>query len=344
MAKKRALLVGINTYPTAPLRGCVNDVLMVSDMLTTHFGFKSTDKRMLTDESATTANILERLEWLVKDAEPGDTLYFHYSGHGSQTIDTDYDLNKEPDKLDEIICPVDLDWREKVIRDDDLKRIFDKVPAGVQLTVVLDCCHSGSGMDHMNQWQPPTEKSEYNYTLTNDKDDHARSRALPMPADILNRGLGLDIGVPKRSVQSRDIDNVGLMISGCQSQQTAADARIDNMYCGAATYALINTLKKHNYKITYRDLVKKMNDFMVAYGYAQRPELNGSERYFNETFLAVPGEELVEEAVEAIEDSKPSTSEQVSVIINKIKKINPTWIVLGAVAIIAGIAMFLGMS
>ena len=59
MAKK-ALLVGIN-YPgtSHALRGCVNDVMMVSEVLTKEFGFKAKEKRMLTDESATTANIME---------------------------------------------------------------------------------------------------------------------------------------------------------------------------------------------------------------------------------------------------------------------------------------------
>ena len=138
MAKK-ALLVGIN-YPGTnhALRGCVNDVVMVSEMLTKEFGFKANEKRMLTDNSATTANILERLEWLVDGAQPGDYLHFHYSGHGSQMIDSRYDEDYEPDGKDEILCPVDLNWRDKVIKDDDLKRIFDKVPEGVHLSVVLD--------------------------------------------------------------------------------------------------------------------------------------------------------------------------------------------------------------
>ncbi len=280
MANKRALIVGINAYPTAPLRGCVNDAMMVSELLTKHFGFKANEKRMLTDESATTSNILSRLNWLVDGAKPGDILHFHFSGHGSQMINQNYETDFEPDELDEIICPVDLDWREKVIRDDDLKRIFDKVPAGVHLTVVLDCCNSGSGLDQVNQYQPTTTRAhEFG------PDSPNRNRLLPMPADIANRGLGLDLKPRARSVQSRQVDKTGLMVSGCQAHQTSADAFIDNQYCGAATYAFIQTLEMYDYNIPYKVLVEEMNNFMVERNFSQRPELNGNPALYDTKVL-----------------------------------------------------------
>jgi hypothetical protein len=59
---KKALLVGIN-YPGSShaLRGCVNDVMMMSDILTRQMGFKTQNKRMITDAMATTNNIKDRL-------------------------------------------------------------------------------------------------------------------------------------------------------------------------------------------------------------------------------------------------------------------------------------------
>lgn len=144
MAVKRALLVGLN-YKGTPneLRGCENDIMAMNEVITTKFGFTdNTQKRVITGPSGTTKNIMDRLKWLVDGLKPGDHAFFHYSGHGSQLPDTDYDLNEEPDGLDEIICPVDLDWREKVIKDDDFRKVFANVPAGVRLTVLLDCCLS----------------------------------------------------------------------------------------------------------------------------------------------------------------------------------------------------------
>ena len=46
------------------------------------------------------------MHWLVSGAQPNDSLFFHYSGHGSQTYDSDGD---EVDGNDETICPVDYD-------------------------------------------------------------------------------------------------------------------------------------------------------------------------------------------------------------------------------------------
>jgi len=342
MARKRALLVGINAYPSSPLRGCVNDVVLMSKILTEQYGFETKEKRMLTDASATTANILERLEWLVDGAQPGDVLYFHYSGHGSQMVDDKYDSDDEPDGLDEIICPVDLDWRDKVVTDDMLKKIFNKVPAGVNLTVMLDSCHSGSMMDQSYQYQPLGEGE----ARTAEFDDpRTRNRLLPMPADIANRGFGLDLKPKPRSVQSRDVDNTGLLLTGCQSQQTSADAYLDGQYMGAGTCSLAKTLEANNYDVDYKTLVENMNQFMVDTGFSQRPELNGSTKLFGDKFLQP-------KAAGTYTPTKPPTvttqavetvQEVTSTVISKIRK-NPIFIAIPIMIAIVGAVIYMGMS
>lgn len=289
MANKKALLVGINYTGTKnELHGCVNDVMTMSEILSSRFGFASNQKRMLTDSSATTKAILERLEWLVEGAASGDVLFFHYSGHGSQVIDSDYDSDFEPDGVDEIICPVDIDWRTKIITDDKLKQIFDRVPPGVNLTVIMDCCHSGSMLDQTSFYQPfgpaaiPVAGKSPN-----------KSRGIPMPADIANRGVGLNLKVKQKSVQSRDMDKTGILISGCQSYQTSADAWIHNKFMGAATYALARELEKYNYSIDYRTLVTNMNEDMKKWGYEQRPELDGNPTLYGLKFLSPIGQGIV---------------------------------------------------
>lgn len=280
--KKKALLCGLN-YPgtTYPLQGCVNDVNLIADILTEQFGFDAANRRMLTDEAATTAAILERLEWLVADNEPGDVLYFHYSGHGSQMVNQTYEADYEPDGKDEIICPHDLNWRDKVIRDDDLKRIFDKVPNGVSLTVVLDCCNSGTGLDQDSEYQPFGLGEARNFTARSTGD-----RWLPMPADIANRARGLDLEAKPRSVQSRDVNNTGMLITGCQSHQTSADAWIGDRFYGAATYYFAASLAKNGWDATHMQLITDMNNSMVKYGYSQRPQLDGSVDLYETKFAA----------------------------------------------------------
>ena len=143
---KKALLVGINRYPDPrnELKGCVNDVRQMAETLKSRYGFPGDgNMRILTDARATTKAILDGLAWLTAGASPGDSLVFHYSGHGSQVPDRNGD--ETTDRLDEILCPYDLDW-DHPLTDDDLAAACANVPQGALLTVILDCCHSGTGL------------------------------------------------------------------------------------------------------------------------------------------------------------------------------------------------------
>ncbi len=272
--RKRALMVGINAYKDGALNGCVNDVVHVNQVITRHFGFTdNTQKRMLTDASATTQNIIDRLEWLVDDAQAGDVLYFHYSGHGSQMVDTDYDLDIEPDGLDEIICPIDLNWRDLVVKDDDFARIFSALPEGVNLTVALDCCHSGDGLRE--------------FSMTPNKTRH-----LPVPADIMNRSFDKNLDPKARGLYiDRNVhtveDQKGVLVSGCRSDQTSADAWIQKArkYMGAFTNYMTEALSANNWDLTYADLIVETNKLLEHHGYEQRPELNCNSIMQNKKFL-----------------------------------------------------------
>lgn len=137
---RRALCVGINDYPTAPLGGCVNDARMWSGQLK-KLGFQCEE---LMDQQATRANIIDRLERLVVNSQRGDVIVFQFAGHGTQVDDLDGDeANGDTPGLDEAICPVDFASGELLI-DDDLGRIFSRLPEGVNLTCFFDCCHSGT--------------------------------------------------------------------------------------------------------------------------------------------------------------------------------------------------------
>src|SRR5271170_4993200 len=92
----------------------------------------------------TKANTLRAVHWLVNDAWPTDSLFFHFSGHGGQTPDLDGD---EEDGYDEVIYPVDFRLQGHIV-DDEMHRIMVKsLPAGVRLTAIFDSCHSGSALD-----------------------------------------------------------------------------------------------------------------------------------------------------------------------------------------------------
>jgi len=108
----RALLIGINyTGQQGALRGCVNDVISMHSLLTRTFNWPTGEMnmRVLTDERSiaghrapTRKNIIEGMHWLAHDVKPGDALFFHYSGHGSQQEDPH---GIEEDGMNETILP-----------------------------------------------------------------------------------------------------------------------------------------------------------------------------------------------------------------------------------------------
>lgn len=77
------------------------------------------------------------MRWLVWQAQPGDSLFFHYSGHGGQKRDLNGD---EVDNMDETILPIDHDrGGGGEILDDEIHAIMVKtLPRGVRLTAVFD--------------------------------------------------------------------------------------------------------------------------------------------------------------------------------------------------------------
>jgi hypothetical protein len=139
--RRIALCVGIDTYPTAPLGGCVNDAGAWADALV-RLGFDT--PRTLFNQQATRDTIVQHLTGLVGESRPGDVIVFQYAGHGTQVPDLDGDeLGGDTPAEDEALCPYDFASGELLI-DDDIRAIFRRLPDGVNLTCFFDCCHSGT--------------------------------------------------------------------------------------------------------------------------------------------------------------------------------------------------------
>ncbi|MGE5247704.1 MAG: caspase family protein [Verrucomicrobiota bacterium] len=259
---KKALLVGINRYPDpgSELKGCINDVRLMEKTLREQYGFAGNGNvRTLTDARATTEAILDGLAWLADGAAPGDSLVFHYSGHGSQVPDRHGD---EADGLDEILCPYDLEW-DHPLTDDDLAAFVAGIPKGALLTAILDCCHSGTGLREPSR----------NATAT------ARHRFLPHldePSAGLRAVRRFGTSVTKTN---------GVLLAACRDNQTSADAFIDGAYHGAHTYYLCRSLRAARWTPSYRELVSATGAALSQTGFDQVPQLEGPARLLSCRFL-----------------------------------------------------------
>ena len=263
MAKK-ALLVGINDYQgISDLRGCINDVTNMRDILKTYLRFTNRDIRVLVDKRATKANIISRLEYMVSKAKSGDFLVFHFSGHGSQIRDRDGDELK--DHMDELICPYDMNWDGTFITDDTLNSIFTKLPKGVLLEVFLDSCHSGTGLRDVGLGRPPELGPEHP-TL---------SRYLPPPVDIECRLEGDEDDLKaERSFSGAGRSTVHhILWSGCKANQTSADAYINNSYNGAFSYYFCKHMRTSGGGISRKELLRRVRQALYNGGYSQIPQL-----------------------------------------------------------------------
>jgi hypothetical protein len=237
----RALIVGVNYVGTPyALYGCINDALNVEKRLRDFFP-GSAEYRVLTDNTPakpTRANILAGLDWLVSDLKTGENVFFHFSGHGGQVRDTNGD---EVTGLDSCIFPCN-DGRMEMITDDELRSsLAMRLPAGSKCFVVLDACHSGTGVDLRYRWNTPAQTS-----LAYSEDTKYEKTA----GDIV-------------------------FLSACMDTEYAMDT-VDNTErpAGALTWALLDTWRAYGRAIKTKHLLWDIRSFLSKNGYSQIPQLS----------------------------------------------------------------------
>lgn len=161
-AELRALLVGVSGYPTLPeryrLEGPRNDVQRMRQVLLQR-GFAADRIETLADgvpgaALPTRANILSALARLAAVAQPGDTVFVHFAGHGSQQpADRSTPAGRdESDGLHETFLPLDIGvWDgaahtvANAIVNFELRAAVDRVTArGAFVWGVFDACHSAT--------------------------------------------------------------------------------------------------------------------------------------------------------------------------------------------------------
>ncbi len=126
---KKALVVGINKYPSSPLIGCINDASAIGSIIETNGdGSPNFDVRLVTDVPTKSD-----LKGLISDlfSNDSDTALLYFSGHGffndlgGYIVTPDYKPNDEGVSMDEILS---------LANDSKAKN----------RVIILDCCHSGA--------------------------------------------------------------------------------------------------------------------------------------------------------------------------------------------------------
>lgn len=307
--KRVAVLVGCN-YPNTSneLHGCINDVLAMKDTLEKRFGFDPSNIELLTDaphssnKLPTGANIKEALANMVDGAEAGDVLYFHYSGHGTRIPSKKHG---HPFRHEEAIVPCDFN----LITDLDLRQLVNRVPKGASLTILSDSCHSGGLIDKEKEQIGPSSSTEKDSTS---KPSCSTPKAIPFESIMqqlswLTKVNTTDIGThllelfgSEASLRFRipapDLDlleplrpDEGILLSGCQADETSADMN-PNVACGQKAYGAFSNavemvLKENSPLLSNRDLVIRARKKLETQGFQQHPCLYCSDENANASFL-----------------------------------------------------------
>ncbi|KAF7794207.1 hypothetical protein EIP86_005339 [Pleurotus ostreatoroseus] len=160
---KKAVCIGVS-YPGTKhhLHKAHDDALKMRDLLKNRYDY--TDVKLLLDSDRpdvdarpTRKHILRAIDDLVKGVSKGDRLVFHFTGHGTQQIEKSTgDRPREDDDQDELIWPEDAvmdtikdkygnDSIRNAILDNEIHdKLVEKMPTGAHLTIIFDCCHSGT--------------------------------------------------------------------------------------------------------------------------------------------------------------------------------------------------------
>lgn len=306
---RRALLIGINDYPDPAnrLEGCVNDVFLMSSVLQ-ECRFDAEDIRVVLDQRATAASILERLHWLLDGVQPGDERVLFYSGHGAQM--PAYGVSDEVDHLDECLVPHDFDWTpQRAITDKQFLGLYSQLPYDSYFAAIFDCCHSGGmareGSRRVRGITPPDDirhralkwnaelqmweeraLDSPNRSLENDKNKGTAYLGASGASYRLGRAIGL------RSLPQKDYDQLRqalghhgpylpVIIEACQENQLSYEYRHGVQSFGAFTYSLAETLRagrNARKNPSFVELVTAVGARLKRLKYEQTPSLLGPQQ------------------------------------------------------------------
>lgn len=286
MSIHKALLVGINAYQNAPLRGCINDVMQMKALLKRYYGFADEGIRLLVDEAATSAAIKEGLEWLAQGGADFDSVrVFHYSGHGAYVADQNGD---EPDGRDECLVPYDYK-SAGMLTDDTLKLLYDRFPRTGNLTLIMDSCYSGSvqrvaDTDITYRFLPVSMEEQERIDAAAARFAKEQQafvvkqlmllRDQPLTEDEMAQKVHrLMTKFEKQRFGDIRVREANVLLAGCRADQQSADAHIGGDYHGAFTYYLAEAILQSNGQITYHQLVQQAGKNLGVGGFVQVPQL-----------------------------------------------------------------------
>lgn len=280
-ADSYALVVGIDAYeaPINSLHGAVNDARDIAQALT-KVGVKKLT--LITDKQATKPNILAAWKELMDQAQPGDSFYFTYAGHGSREPGKPNDPDS-PDGLNNILVMTDfgpkLPAAANRIVDKEMAVLLKEAAAKkVYPIVVIDACNSGT------MYRSVTMGLTY--------------RATPQAKISREELLGFAPPVPDVSTKIAANDPF-TFLAGVSDDKLVPEVAIDGQPRGALSYAFSRALEgqadaDHDGTTTEKELVSFVRAFVLQATQSQQvsqafPDISRDIPVFRSAAVAANG-------------------------------------------------------
>ncbi|KAK0234519.1 caspase domain-containing protein [Armillaria nabsnona] len=261
-----ALVIGIDKYFSDRIRdlsGAVADANAVNEFLQETLGVPKGQIKILRNEEATRVTIETEIKDLGNNPafKKDDPILIFYAGHGAE-VKAPSGWPSANGKM-QMLVPHDFTTsgsddseRGQGVLDMRLSHLLTDLAAkkSDNITVILDCCHSGSG------------------TRTDDDDPTFAVRGIDLPETYtVAQDLLHDIADARASVVAKGFEKSGLLshvlLSACRAEQTA----MEENRRGVFTSALLGLLREMGVdKLTYRDVITNLPDL-----HAQNPQCEG---------------------------------------------------------------------
>jgi hypothetical protein len=172
----------------------------------------------------------------------GCQAWLSYSGHGGSVQASAANAAEETDGRSETWIPTDHATAGQIL-DVEVNNILCKpLDSRVNLTVLSDCCHSGTNLQCLWVWDAAVDKCR------------RESSGTGVTANIME-------------------------ITGCMDSQTSADVTANGRSQGAATAAFLSVLaklKQRGRTATVGEFADALHASMASGGYTQRPQIASS--------------------------------------------------------------------
>ena len=284
-AEQHAILVGVWDYenPNLQLDAPPNDLKLMEAVLSAH-GVTQAQVHILTNPNK--AQIQRKFRELSRRLTPSDSLLFYFSGHGTQIIDKlgtfpgDEAKGRYPDRNDEALLPVDVNLAspKTYLLDDELNILLQELPTR-QVSCIIDTCYSGDILREIRLGRPKGTP------VTDSPTGVQPTQTVSHTEDILDESADFAL-LLAAAAYNQVVHELRIPIGGTYLPVSAMTYSLYRQVFSRLLSPANQAIKAQERDgLTYRQLVRHLQNDHKQWNLAWQPVLEGPENRFNEVFL-----------------------------------------------------------